>query len=124
MGIGVLYVRVRRRPRLLSRRCGLQAAPTLTFRVEGNLAPPPPSQRGEGGKGAGGGLGILAALRSTYIDDANTSFILYPKSVILRPSSFYISFCGLKPSVPSRPRTPSPPFRRGGGVCYEKADEY
>ena len=76
------------------------------------------------GTGAGGGLGILAALRSTYIDDANTSFILYPKSVILRPSSFYISFCGLKPSVPSRPLTPSPPFRRGGGVCNEKADEY
>ena len=24
--------------------------------------------------------------------------------------------CGLKPSVPSRPLTPSPPFRRGGGA--------
>ena len=28
----------------------------------------------------------------------------------------YFSFCGLMPIVPSRPLTPSPPFRRGGGV--------
>ena len=27
-----------------------------------------------------------------------------------------LSPCGYMPSVPSRPRTPSPPFRRGGGV--------
>ena len=77
MGIGVLYVRVRRRPRLLSRRCGLQAAPTLTFRVEGNLAPPPPSQRGEGGKGAGGGLGIKPQYNLAY-DESNKSLVFYP----------------------------------------------
>ena len=33
-----------------------------------------------------------------------------------RPHLLY-PLCGLKPSVPSRPLTPSPPFRRGGGVA-------
>ena len=45
------------------------------------------------------------------IDETNKSFILCPLSFILHPPH-----SGLMPSVPSRPRTPSPPFRRGGGV--------
>ena len=35
---------------------------------------------------------------------------------LCKPYCRFVVECGLKPSVPSRPRTPSPPFRRGGGV--------
>ena len=45
------------------------------------LAPPPPSKRG----GYGGGEEDAAFSRITdhYIDDGNTSFILYPASFVL-----------------------------------------
>ena len=67
---------------------------------------------GGGGKGAGGGLGIKPQYNLAY-DESNKSLIFY----LLTPLR-------LEAECTIPPLTPSPPYRRGGGVCYEKADEY
>ena len=59
---------------------------------------------GGGGQGAGGGLGIQP------LYDLHKPKATNPLSCAFPP------ICGLMPNVPSRPLTPSPPFRRGGGV--------